>query len=287
MSLFSFLRKNGQESTADDGAYYSRAEEDTKAARSRKRKTTARRDDAADPVLPEKKRARRRLVGAVALVLAAIIGLPMMLDSEPRPLADDIAIQIPARDSLPPIASPTDSQTAAPVAAPDTSPIPAQSETVAASLDAKEELVKTPPTLSTDKSASTAAESATATAPAASRPEPSPASAPAVPAPKSLAPRSDDGARALALLQGRPDPGKTQPGEKFVIQVAALVSQQKVNELQAELKRAGIDSFTQKVATQSGSATRIRVGPFPSREEAEKVRGRIVKLGLNGTLVPA
>ncbi|SUA89099.1 rare lipoprotein A [Pandoraea pulmonicola] len=52
-----------------------------------------------DPLLPEKQRARRRLVGALALVLAAVIILPMVLAPEPKPTADDIAIQIPGKDA--------------------------------------------------------------------------------------------------------------------------------------------------------------------------------------------
>src|SRR5690606_23540911 len=60
----------------------------------RRRKKNA--EQPVDPVLPEKKRARRRLVGAAAMVLAAIIGLPLLLESEPQPLADDIQIHIPS-----------------------------------------------------------------------------------------------------------------------------------------------------------------------------------------------
>ncbi|NNH21378.1 SPOR domain-containing protein, partial [Bordetella trematum] len=44
-------------------------------------------------------RARRRLAGAIALVLAAVIILPMVLDSEPVPVADDIPINIPSRNT--------------------------------------------------------------------------------------------------------------------------------------------------------------------------------------------
>ena len=48
-----------------------------------------------DEELQLKKRARRRLVGAVALVLLIVVFLPMILDSEPKPLNQDIAINIP------------------------------------------------------------------------------------------------------------------------------------------------------------------------------------------------
>ena len=73
---------------------------------------------------------------------------------------------------------------------------------------------------------------------------------------------------------------------RFVVQVAALATQDKVDELQDKLKSAGIASFTQKVSTEGGSRTRIRVGPFSSKEEADRVRAKLSKIGLAGTLVP-
>ena len=45
-----------------------------------------------------RKRARRRLVGAVVLALAAAVVLPMFLESDPKPLGPDVQIQIPAID---------------------------------------------------------------------------------------------------------------------------------------------------------------------------------------------
>ncbi|HJV80821.1 SPOR domain-containing protein [Noviherbaspirillum sp.] len=307
MSLFSFLRKNKQESASDDSAFYSRAEEESKAVRGRaKRRKSAQGsqgDEPVDPVLPEKKRARRRLIGAVALVLAAVIGLPMILDSEPKPLADDISIQIPSKDKL------TTSN----------NPRPAKTSPVAASdaLDPKEEMVDTPvvpPAAAESKPAdkkvavtATPAQPAEAKAKILSKPEAEMVKTSIVekPAGSTQAPaqaeskaefrteaksteKSQDAARAKALLEGKPDPKATEKKSgKFVVQVAALASKDKVDELQSKLKGAGIKSYTQKVATSSGDRTRIRVGPFASKEEAEKVRAKIVKLGLNGTLVPA
>ena len=259
MSLFSFLRKNKQEPASDDSAFYSHAEEDSKAVRSRSRRDG--KSEPVDPALPEKKRARRRLIGAVALVLAAIVGLPMILDSEPQPLTDDIAIQIPSKDKIG-------------IAAPTSAPIPASS-----TLDRKEEMVEPAPAARQEPAKPAAPEKA-ATAPATAKPE-------AKPVDKAVD-KTDDGARAKALLEGKTDPkaADKRPG-KFVIQVAALASKEKVDELQNKLKDAGIKSYTQKVATDSGERTRIRVGPFASKEEAEKVRAKMGKLGLNGTLVPA
>jgi len=78
------------------------------------------------------------------------------------------------------------------------------------------------------------------------------------------------------------EPQKAQgPAPRFVVQVAALASQEKVAELQERLRGAGIASFTQK----SGELIRVRIGPF-SKEEAEKTRAKLGGIGLSGTMVP-
>jgi DedD protein len=53
-----------------------------------------------------KRQARRRLIGAVALVLAIVVFLPMLFDDEPSPTtASDIELRIPDRDKVPPLLS--------------------------------------------------------------------------------------------------------------------------------------------------------------------------------------
>jgi DedD protein len=322
MGLFSFLNKNKQDAAPGKSEYRSQSDEPFTNARTRaKRGSSNGKDAESDPILPEKKRARRRLIGAVVLVLAVVIVLPMILDPEPKPLTDDIAIQIPSRDGK-------DSKSA-PAPAPAssvTAPVPAPTrQTDTASLDAKEELVDTkpaepiaekpplakpvdvpvpavkPPEKVVEKAADKpVAKPVEKPAPAKEKAEkaekvekaekaaaePKHAAAPA---------KISDEQRALAILQGKPTPSAAKPADKpadkstgkFVIQVAALATQEKIDELRSKLTSAGISSYTQKVATQAGDRTRIRVGPFASRDEAEKARAKIVKLGLNATLVPA
>lgn len=48
-----------------------------------------------------KRRGRRRLVGAVALVLLAVIVLPMVFDPEPRQVAPPVSVRIPGEDEMP------------------------------------------------------------------------------------------------------------------------------------------------------------------------------------------
>jgi len=297
MGLFSFLNKNKQDTTGEDRGYYSRADDETIAARARSKRASSAGEPAArrgknkaeadDPVLPEKKRARRRLVGAVALALAVAVGLPMLLDSEPKSLSSDIAIQIPSKDKAAPLPAPSEPVVAAPtrVAAAD-------------ALDQREQIVEAPPKSAAPASPAPVVVAAPAVAEVtlpgvkdAPKPEPKTAKAEAKPAEKPAAkpPLKDDrtavaandDARALAILEGKPN----NDSQKYVLQVAAFASQDKVSELQGKLKDNGIKSFTQKGTAGDKNVIRVRVGPF-SREEAEKMRARLDKLGLSGSMIP-
>ncbi|CDG84220.1 SPOR domain-containing protein [Janthinobacterium agaricidamnosum] len=120
--------------------------------------------------------------------------------------------------------------------------------------------------------------------------EPKPVAKPVLADSAKPAPSSDDAARALAILEGKPAAAKPQESvsSKFVVQVAALGSQDKVDELQGKLRDAGISSYTQKTSNAAGERViRVRVGPFGNREEADKARAKLQKLGLGGSVVPA
>lgn len=348
MGLLSrFKQKQETSDSQDSGEFRSRSEEDSVQSRARSKKTeSARKNKINDPILPEKKRARRRLIGAMALALAAIIGLPMILDSEPKPLADDVNIRIPAKDK---VADITANQVAEPVAprksavtnsdaveeiiepvssvkskpATDVVSKVAPAKTDVATVIAKSDKpVVTEPRperkveAKTEVKPETKSESKPENKPE-SKQEPKPVAKPAEkdvakaehkaepkperkadtkPEPKAETKlvktngNDDDAARALAILEGKAPPKVAKPEaadkSSFVVQVAVLSTQEKVDELQAKLKSGGIKSYTQKVPTASGDKTRIRIGPFESRDEAEKVRAKLTKLGLSGSLVP-
>src|SRR5450830_1699195 len=329
MGLFSKLFKNKQESSGEDSGFYVPGE-----AQSPTRKRAANTSggggsrrggkEAPDPVLPEKKRARRRLVGAIALALGVAVGLPMLLDSEPKAPFNDIAIDIPSKEKA---------------AAPAPAPVPAAAPAQAAGhngLDQSEEIIDSPlppAARPTPAPAAVPAPVLAAVQPAPAKPayvepksEPKPEPKPvkvepkheakpepkhevkveskpepkhevkveAKPEPKPAKPAqsADDAARAMAILEGKPqekaqDKAHDAGSGKFVVQVADLATQDKVDELQDKLREAGIKSYTQKVSSPAGERIRVRVGPFGSREDAEKTRAKLQKLGLGGSLVPA
>ncbi len=218
-----------------------------------------------------RKRARRRLIGAAVLVLIAVVGLPLLFDSQPRPVPVDIAIEIPSRSTVKPgtpIASaPAAAAPAAPAAEKAATPAPVPAT---ASLQDKEEIVSKP----------------AAAAPA----QPAPAQpAPAQPAP---APKSPEGAgdavrgegkRAQNLLEGKS--GEAAASARVVVQVGAYADAGKAREVRQKLEKAGLKTYTQVVDTKDGQRTRVRVGPYPSREEAEKAVAKIKALDLPASIL--
>lgn len=280
MSLLSVFRKNKQEPSAGKSEFYSLADEEKPA---RKRRQSAKRDEPVDPVLPEKKRARRRLIGAIALVLAAVIGLPMILDSEPKPLSGDIAIQIPPRDGVTPLAA-TQPTTVKKTEEPSADSLEPKEEVQPAVKPSAAETSAKPAVAPIANSVSPASTHEIVKKPATAKTEP------VEPKPDAASPsRADaDAARARALLEGKApaNPSAKSTG-KVAVQVAALATEEKVRELQKKLQSAGLKSYTQKIATQSGDRIRVRLGPFANDAEAEKARAKLSKIGLNGKLVPA
>ena len=199
-----------------------------------------------------RKRAKHRLIGAAVLVLVGVVGFPLLFDSQPRPIPIDIAIEIPARQSVKPLATPTPaSATPAPSAAPATpAPDPAP---------------VAPP-------AAVASVTPVPAAPAA-----------AVPAAPRLA---DDSARAKALLEDKPVASANAPTElRLVVQVGAFADAAKAREVRLKLEKAGLKTYTQVADSKEGKRTRVRVGPFANKAEADQAALKIKALDLPATIL--
>ncbi|MBC7204722.1 MAG: SPOR domain-containing protein [Pusillimonas sp.] len=251
-------------------------------------------------------RARRRLVGALVLVVAAVIVVPMLIDTNP-----------PANDALqpivlPPVPSSPEGQLAA--AGNNTGsitieqvdiPPPSDSATDASSTGQSSESQQAPQmsnqaegeSASTEGNSSASATNAASGArkPEAASSEESPSAAQAgsqtPPAPQDS--RSDDGSVALALLEGRQPPsrGSSQParGESsgsFVLQIAAYTTEQDANTRRDKLFEAGVtNAFVERASSGGKTTYRLRVGPFPSREAAQAAQTRLRALGYDNGFI--
>src|SRR3954470_11931893 len=59
-----------------------------------------------DAVQQARTRARRRLIGAVVLLVIGVIGFPLVFETRPRPVPVDIPIEIPRQDNAPALVMP-------------------------------------------------------------------------------------------------------------------------------------------------------------------------------------
>jgi DedD protein len=184
-----------------------------------------------EQALQLKRRARRRLVGAIAVVTFVVIILPLILDKEPGPAGPPLEVQIPNQESggftsraVPP--------------APKMPSAPATAKTT-----------EIPPV----------------------KVEPPPA--------KAEASVADKAAEAPALPADKAEQGRAQ-AEAWVVMLDAFSNANNVAQLQTKLSAAGVKSYTEPVKTSKGELTRVRAGPFASKEAAEKARAKLDALGL-------
>jgi len=200
-----------------------------------------------DEELQLKRRARRRLIGAIVLVTAIVVVLPMVLDSEPKPVGREISVRIPSPD-----AGPFAGQIA---------PLPAQKGAKAAPKE--------------PEAVAAAPEAKAAAAPVQEAPPATEKAKPAKAAPKKepVKPKPKPKAKPAKAAEGQ-----------FVVQVVALADAGRAQQMQERIAASGMKSYTEVVKTAKGDVTRVRAGPFPTREAAEKAREQLKSLGMNGNI---
>jgi len=212
-----------------------------------------------------RKRAKHRLMGAAVLVLAGVVGFPLLFDTQPRPVAVDIPIEIPGKNGVKPLLLPTPA--AAPATAASAASAGRDKVAAPASPMPREEVL-------TEKKAEASAESAQAAlkkeAKPASQSEPKPAS-------------GDEGARAKALLEGKAAPADA--AGRLVVQVGAFADADKAREVRQKLEKAGLKTYTQVAETKDGKRIRVRVGPFASKADADKAASKIKSLDLPAAIL--
>jgi DedD protein len=248
-------------------------------------------DSALDPALPQKKRARRRLVGAAALCLAAAIGLPLILDHEPRRTTGaDVSVEIPSRDTRLPAGG-----AAAPARAPTVKPEDARQEAPAASASGEARAGRSGPeagqgsvtpleprTEGAPKPADARGDASTATPVPEKRPD-ARATAPAEH--KETKPEAAKAPAQKASEVKPADQKAASDGHRYMLQIGAFASEKGATEQLEKVRAAGLKAYTEKVKTAQGERIRVRVGPFTSRQQAEQARGQLKLVGIDSALI--
>jgi DedD protein len=246
-----------------------------------------------DPVQAARTRARRRLIGAAALLGVGVLGFPLLFETQPRPIPVDIAIEIPKKEGAPSLPLPPPrTASAAPASARVSSGVVgergAEPPREPAAKVTRSEPAPSPDAARKEPQAPRSDASPTAPKPGPAKPEA----------------RSDDGARARALLEGA-SPAASKPaavvaaaepnkpaavaaeagkpdgaGSRFVVQVGAYGEANSARDMRQRVDKLGLKSYTQVVEIDGAKRIRVRVGPFVAREEAEKAAGTLKAAGL-------
>ena len=207
-----------------------------------------------------RKQARHRLIGATVLVVIAVLGFPMVFDTKPRDLASDIRIDMPDRDAVRPSQPPT-------VAIPDkldNAKVPL-SEAVSANEQVVDDNKKTvTPAVNPPSESSSSDTKSSETKPKAEAAKTGPAPA--------------DTASAKPAT-------KEASAERFIVQFGAFSDEAKVKEVRSKLEKSGVKTYVHVAQTPEGKRTRVRAGPFASREEAQKIITKTKSLSLNAVVL--
>lgn len=177
-----------------------------------------------------KQRARRRLIGAIALLAALVLILPMVLDKEPKRASNEISVHIPMAQQ-----TPTNTELAPPEPAPEPAPTPEPAP-------------------------------------------PEPVAAPEPPAP----PPTPTEIPPVAAVH---TPAKPSGAAAFFVQVGVFSKSENAKSIQTKLSRAKLPAFVEQIKTSAGARTRVRVGPFADRSDADAALEKVKRAGEKSAVV--
>ena len=201
---------------------------------------------------PEQQRARHRLIGAAVLVLIAVVGLPRILDNNPKLAPNDIAVNIVTSLPIP-----------GTNARPEEKP---KIEVVAEPVKETSKLARAP-----EPKAETKAETKVET-----KPTPAPNKTPGL------------GLAAGEEIIAAPSNGATNGSEKYIIQIGAFASEERVQGWITKLKEQKIPNYVlNKNASDGSKLFVLRAGPYTDKDAAEAAEKKIKAMGLSPRLVEA
>jgi DedD protein len=215
-----------------------------------------------------RRRARRRLVGAVAIALTSVVVLPMLFDSEPKPLGPEVDVRIPAQDTpfeaapavTPPVQTEPEAKQAEPTqpTAPETASVPAtpaaKNEAISASDETKPVVSGAAKTETTIRAENDKAKRDNKTLPA-----------------------TTTSSAEMPILK----PDKPFASQGYFLQLGAFGSQVNARQLQEKVSAAGFKA----VISSANGQFRVRVGPIPQHDKALEMQSKLKAKGFSPVLL--
>ena len=215
--------------------------------------------DSPDVQLQLKKRARRRLIGAIAIAGLAAVVLPMVMDEEPKQQVQDVQIRIPGQEQTPFPAQVSKPRVAAESAAEAPANRPAEKAADKPAEKPAEKPVDKAADKKTEKTPEKVADKHTDK-----------------PSPKTVEKPADKAAKA--------NESKAHDNGQYLILIGAFANPGNVKVLQTKIGELGIKVITEPLDSPEGKKTRVRAGPFASREAAEKALEKMKRIGVGGVV---
>jgi len=229
-----------------------------------------------------KKRARRRLVGAVALVLLMVIVLPQVLQDRAL-LAQQEAIKI----TMPEAATESQAKVNAAISPVDMADTQSSSNNAVAIADNQQAEPDAAPEPVIEKPA-IAKVPETKKIEVKANPEPAvektaPVKVAEVKKPE--LPATVAGAEKSSPVAPEVNKGAQKSSETFAVQVGVYSDMANVKRLQDQLKQAGFTTHTEKIKTPKGESLRLKAGSYATRQEAVTALAKMKEIGLSGIVV--
>lgn len=244
-------------------------------------------------------RARRRMIGMAVLVAAGVIGFPWLFETQPRPMAPDVAVVSKAASSGVRGAQTSSDHAVVAAASPGVPPavsraLDAERSAAVAQARGAGRTESTEPREEIIEDSSAPRPAPIRTEPPALKPSPKPAAVAAKPVPvKPEQTRPDARTAAAKPVPAKPVP-EAKPAAKpdanaddtrYIVQVGAFSDGPTAHAARMRVERLGIKTYTQSVDTPAGKKIRVRVGPYANKVEADKAAAAIRKAGLPGALL--
>lgn len=248
-------------------------------------------------------RARRRLVGALVLLVLGVSTFPLLFETQPRPISVDTPMTVAQRDGPQPAPArgatrPLVPLPVLPADAGIEQPAAPASETARGTpLAVAAVAAVTPTTVSALASAPAPTPAAAAAAAVAAKPAPAlttakptpvvvqPTPAKPKPTPPAVTPTEPSRPAGPAVVTA---PAETTPPTatgRFVVQVGAFVEDRALREARQKVEKLGLKTYTQVIENDAGKRTRVRVGPFDTRAEADAAAAKLKAGGLPANIL--
>jgi len=230
-----------------------------------------------------RRRARRRLVGAVAIALTVIVVLPMLFDSEPKPLGPEVDIRIPAQDT------PFDAAPPLAPAVPNLAPanavpaLPAEPTQISAAPQANNKSVETQKPVAQQTANPGAAKLAAAKVETTKSTQAKPEAEAKQKAEAKPKPEIKADKKAEAKPEAKPVLKADTPfaSQGYFLQLGAFGSESNARQLHAKAIAAG---FNASLLGANGQF-RVRVGPIPQHARALEIQAKLKAKGFKPVLL--